>query len=110
MISKNICNYCARRFPTDQLYLLKEGNWSASKACGNCLHKIPEKNIPSPLITVEQYILRKENKPIIKPISKESSTHSVQGHAVINNQPYQVTLEETTTVTRRIIINPNNQS
>jgi hypothetical protein len=101
------CGYCLAYKPNNELYIANKHIFGYDTACVNCLNKPSCKiNPPQPLMTVERYLLSKQ-KPIAKPIDHQSSTRTTQGTVTINQQPCQVTLEEVTTVTRRIIVNPN---
>ena len=107
MSNTKYCSWCSTRLPANQLYFIRK-NWIGHDcACINCINKPSCKiTLPQPLMTVEQYLFSKQ-KSITRPIDRQSSTRIIEGTATINQQPCQVTLEEVVTVTRRIIINPN---
>jgi hypothetical protein len=104
------CGYCLAYKPNNELYIAGKHIFGYDTACIDCLNNPARKaNPPQPLMTVEQYLLSKQ-KSITRPIDQQFSTRTIQGTATINQQPCQVTLEEVTTLTRRVIINPSNQS
>lgn len=101
------CNWCSKKLPEYELYFI-EKNWiSFDCACSACINQESKKIVtPVPLLTVEEYLFAKQNKPVTKTVDHSSTTRATEGFTTINNKDYEVVLEEETTVTRRIILNP----
>jgi hypothetical protein len=103
MLNKNQCNYCLNKVSTSQLWLLKPVWWGGSKVCRDCLWKVKDEDMVSPVKTVEEYLIEKQGK-LVQQTTQQSQ--SKQGTARINGRDCSVILEEAVTTTRRIKIEP----